>query len=458
MLIASIVLLSCVLQSQLSILSGGFSFNRSLLERLGFSAALLTMCAAVLVLIRAGQIDIARHVFLSGLGVLVTLVSATAGGTRAPFFALYIVVIMTSVIFAGWRSAVFYGAITIIAGLVMVYSAEQGWIGEPFATPISAWLTQAAIMVFVTLDAYIILRDIRKALEKARVALAERDAKEAGLRESEERFRLISSLTSDYTYSSRLNSNGDLEHLFLTGAFEQITGYTAEEYVDMGGWRKTIHPDDLEQDIRDMELLRQNKPVASDIRTIKKNGDICHVRVYAHPVWDERENRLAGINGAVKDISEEKRLENELKAYNTQLEKLVKERTNELQETKDRLELVLNNTTNALAFADTGGNILIANPAFHETFTPEDSKSIDFILWSIADEQQVAVVSEALVKAIYDKEFNRIETQIQSIEGEAKDIDLILIPVTVSDEVQDKRAGVLLSGLRHHKDERNRTL
>jgi len=416
------------------------------LDRLIYAVILVIMCAVVLVLIHAGRVNFARYVFLCGFWVIVTVVSATAGGTRAPFFALYIVIIMTSVLFTGWRSALFYGGITLIAGMGMVYGATQGWIDDPFATPMSAWLTQASVMIFVTLNAYIILRDIRKALDKAGVALAERDEKEAGLRESEERFRLISSLTTDYTYASQIGEDGQIEHMLLEGAFERITGYKPENYAKIGGWHRLLHPDDREKDQQDMKMLQQNHPIITELRIIKKGGDVCPVRIYAQPVWDEKENRLAGINGAVKDISEEKSLENELKASNVRLEKLVKERTTELQETKDRLELVLNNTTNALAFADTGGNILIANPAFHETFTPEDSNSIEFILWSIADEQQVAVVSEALVKAIYDKEFNRIETQIQSIEGEAKDIDLILIPVTVNDEVQDKRAGVLLSG------------
>jgi PAS domain S-box-containing protein len=38
------------------------------------------------------------------------------------------------------------------------------------------------------------------------------------------------------------------------------------------------------------------------------------VRSYAHPVWDEDENRLAGIYGAVQDITERKQIEEALRA------------------------------------------------------------------------------------------------------------------------------------------------
>ena len=64
------------------------------------------------------------------------------------------------------------------------------------------------------------------------------------LRDSEERFRLISSMTSDYTFSSRFDGHGGLEHYVYGGAFETITGYTPDEFVKMGGWAAIVHPDD----------------------------------------------------------------------------------------------------------------------------------------------------------------------------------------------------------------------
>src|SRR4051812_32894407 len=87
--------------------------------------------------------------------------------------------------------------------------------------------------------------------------LLRRDSEQA-LRESEERFRLISSVTSDYTFSSRFDGHKGFQHDVYGGAFEAITGYTPEEFVKMGGWVSIVHPDDREQDARDMAKLSDN--------------------------------------------------------------------------------------------------------------------------------------------------------------------------------------------------------
>ncbi|HKY54545.1 MAG TPA: PAS domain S-box protein [Anaerolineales bacterium] len=136
---------------------------------------------------------------------------------------------------------------------------------------------------------------------------------EQELRLSEERYRLVSSVISDYTFSNVQNEKGEIVLNWVAGAFEQISGYTFEEFNARGGWVSTVHPDDLEQDAHDMELLRQNQKVISEIRTIHKDGTIRWVRSYAHPVWDEEKQELVGIYGAVQDITERKRIEEELR-------------------------------------------------------------------------------------------------------------------------------------------------
>ena len=131
---------------------------------------------------------------------------------------------------------------------------------------------------------------------------------------SEERYRLISSVATDYVFSSAVEPDGRLQLQWVAGAFEKITGYAFEEYVARGGWRTTVHPDDRVQDDRDMETLRSNRDLRSELRTLSKSGQIVWVEVSAHPVWDEKQNRLAGIYGAVKDVTRRKQAEAETQA------------------------------------------------------------------------------------------------------------------------------------------------
>ncbi|MCV6023047.1 PAS domain-containing protein, partial [Escherichia coli] len=74
-------------------------------------------------------------------------------------------------------------------------------------------------------------------------------------------------------------------------------------------WRGIVHPDDREKDERDFALLSQNKQVDSELRIIRKNGDVIWVRVLAQPIWDEKTNSLAGICGAVQNITVRKTAE-----------------------------------------------------------------------------------------------------------------------------------------------------
>lgn len=151
---------------------------------------------------------------------------------------------------------------------------------------------------------------------------------EAALRAQEELYRLISTITADYVFSTQLESDGQMRLKWVGGAFESITGYSFEEYIDRGGWSSTLHPDDREVDARDIASLRANQNVTSEVRTFHKNGDVRWMRVYAHPLWDNEHNRLTGIYGAVQDITERQqaqkereKLFNEIEAQNAELER-----------------------------------------------------------------------------------------------------------------------------------------
>lgn len=143
--------------------------------------------------------------------------------------------------------------------------------------------------------------------------ITQRKKAEEALQKSEERYRLISNLVSDYVFSSSLTEDGTIKLNWVAGAFENITGYTFEEYTARGGWLAALHPDDVEIDRLDMEILRKNKQVVTEVRTITKNGNTVWVRVYAHPVWDDQEKKVIGVYGAVQDITDRKRADEQLK-------------------------------------------------------------------------------------------------------------------------------------------------
>ncbi|HXQ34850.1 MAG TPA: PAS domain-containing protein, partial [Anaerolineales bacterium] len=156
--------------------------------------------------------------------------------------------------------------------------------------------------------------------------ITERKRIEEELRLNEERYRTVSSVISDYSFSTARDEDGNLNLTWIAGAFEKITGYTPEEFIARGGWLSILHPDDREKDAQDIKKLEKNQRIVTEVRIIHKNDSIRWVRSYAHPVIDEN-GSLAGIYGAVQDITEQKLIErerekliDELGAKNAELE------------------------------------------------------------------------------------------------------------------------------------------
>ena len=274
-------------------------------HRVAYPLFAAAVSAFTLVSIRLEGVHVARQILLNGIWLLVTAVILTSGGTRAPMYGLYIMIVMVAALLSSWRLAFIYGISSIIFGFILAIIDPSGTMLQPIASPMSAWLSQTTIMIIVTGAAYFVLQRVEQLLQQSREAFAELEKSEKALRESDARFRLISTATSDYTFSTQINAENKLEHTFLTGAFEAISGYTPEEFLEIGGWRAAVHPDDVAEDDRAMALLQKNKVAASELRIIRKDGTIRWVHVDAHPVWDSEQNRLVAINGGVKDITQQ---------------------------------------------------------------------------------------------------------------------------------------------------------
>ncbi len=282
-------------------------------DRLLFGVAFGLVSVICLVLVRTRYYWVAQYVFVGSIFLLATVIAATAGGTLAAYYGVYLVVIILTAWLSGWRAAGVVTVLSILVGLGMGLLMQAGRLPPPIGTPMTAWLTHSLIITIITLFSYALSMRLNGALQHAIAELDERKKLEFALRESEERFRLITSTVSDYTFQTRVAADRSVEPVLLGGAFEVITGYSQTEYVARGGWPSIVHPDDVKQDVEDMARLHENQRVVSEIRIIAKDGAIRWVRVYANPMWDDQANRMIGINGAVQDITERKLAEEALR-------------------------------------------------------------------------------------------------------------------------------------------------
>lgn len=244
---------------------------------------------------------------------LVIFINITSGESTAPITTMYYLIpgLILAGILLSYRFTALFALVEIAVVVSMPLVAPKFFMGfESIVGPFSG-LVISAVLVLVSINH-------RNQVEAERQEL---------LHKSEERYRLVSSVISDYSFSNTRSEKNEFVLDWVAGAFEQISGYTADEFNARGGWLATVHPDDLARDSRDMELLFQNQRVVTELRTIHKDGSIRWVRSYAHPIWDSEKNQLAGIYGAVQDITEQKHIEQEredlikeLEAKNAELE------------------------------------------------------------------------------------------------------------------------------------------
>jgi len=261
-----------------------------------------TLNIFTLYLIQRRFIRAATLIQISGAWIFFTLSAITGSGIHGESYMLgYPLVIMIAGILKNRRVAIGITGLSLTVGWLMAYAENHGYFNPvSINNANTTWAISLVIFPMGAVLQTLASRTIQNALRRAHA--------------SEERYKLISRVSTDYTFASDVSQQGEIELIWVAGAFEKMTGYTFEEYVKTGGWSAHMHPDDIEKDTQDLEKLLKNQNVVnSDIRTVTKSGEICWERVFAHPVWDEKNNRLIGIVGAVQDVTTQKQSEELLK-------------------------------------------------------------------------------------------------------------------------------------------------
>jgi PAS domain S-box-containing protein len=155
----------------------------------------------------------------------------------------------------------------------------------------------------------------RRELERARRDLertiAERTAELArvndSLRASEERYRIVSELGSDLSFSFLVQPDGSVEGEWVTDALEPMTGFSVPE-MSHDRWLALIHPDDRGAVAEAFATARRTGRGTFTFRIVRKDGGVR---------WLEARERVTQaadglrVVGAARDVSEAREAEQE---------------------------------------------------------------------------------------------------------------------------------------------------
>lgn len=125
---------------------------------------------------------------------------------------------------------------------------------------------------------------------------------------NEQRYRILSELMSDYAYSLSVSPQNTTRIEWVGGAYNQITGYDAEERIAKN-LPNVLYPDDKTLFDDKLRAILSGEVGILEYRIINRSGDIRWLRNYARPVWDDKEGRVVRIYGAAQDITAQKEIE-----------------------------------------------------------------------------------------------------------------------------------------------------
>jgi PAS domain S-box-containing protein len=170
----------------------------------------------------------------------------------------------------------------------------------------------------------------------------ERLKAEESLRRSEERYRMISEISTDYAFALKVEPDGTTVREWVTPSYDLITGYTAAERDEQGGWIFPVHPDDIPRvGAAFRQLMRTGSPQVMEFRITRKDGQIRWLRAETQAQYN-RAGRIARLLGSGKDVTEQHTTTARLRL----------------------IEAALNASAGAVVITDRNGEIEWVNPAF----------------------------------------------------------------------------------------------
>ncbi|MBD2439471.1 PAS domain S-box protein [Nostoc sp. FACHB-110] len=157
-------------------------------------------------------------------------------------------------------------------------------------------------------EAVIISNDI----SEQQAALRERKKAETALRESEQKFRLLTENIKS-TFWILETKNDTYQIVYVSPAFEEIWGRRTEEvYASFDIFINSIHPSDRQQLIANQPHRFQG-PYDEEYRIIRPDGSIRWIRSSAFPIKNEQ-GEVYRFTGIAEDITERKQTENALQS------------------------------------------------------------------------------------------------------------------------------------------------
>jgi PAS domain S-box-containing protein len=202
-------------------------------------------------------------------------------------------------------------AFVLLAGC----GAAQLWVqatGQPQERLLVLWMfvTPPMLGLQFRVGAEWARRHLDRARRELEQTIVERTAElarvNASLKRSEERYRTVSELSSDFSFGFRIWRSGRVEGEWVTDAFTRLTGFDVAEMTG-ARWLSLIHPEDRpELERRFAEAGAESGPLV--FRIVGKHGQVRWLEARERIL---REQDCVRVLGAARDVTEAREAQEE---------------------------------------------------------------------------------------------------------------------------------------------------
>jgi protein-histidine pros-kinase len=303
-----------------SLLQTPIQMYRFLNAIISFSIALLTF-----ILIRLEYVKQASIFIIIAALVFTTGVTAITGGVSAPFTVSYILTLLIAGMLLGKSGEFVFGALCLLS-LFGIYQMDLGsYLPQSVVvyTKTSLWLLKSLMFIVVA----VILRLATNSISSGREALKKNLKRFEGLLESDPDGVMV------------INEMGNVE--LVNKKFENLFGYTRNEVI--GKPVDMFIPSRFSKHAKQVDKFMKTpviRPMYSDLEifALRKDGNEFPADISLGPL---KTDSGVVVFASIRDITDRKKVENELAKHRENLEELVDERTSELNESNSLKELLL---------------------------------------------------------------------------------------------------------------------
>lgn len=219
-----------------------------------------------------------------------------------------------------------------------------------------------------------------------------RKENETSLIKSESQYRTVVNSVKEVIFQTDREGNW----VFLNPAWTEITNYTVEESLGKN-FSNFLHPDEVKNNLERLQFLLSVSLEHSlqDVIFIIKNGSPKLCEVYVKSLLDEN-NQIIGITGTIRDISQQRKSEQEIK----------------------KLTRAIETIETGILLSDFKGIISYVNPGLLNTFGfKSQTQIVGHSIFSLTSNEGSKVLKDAIITRLMSGHNWKGEIELRKLNG-----------------------------------------